>query len=184
MPEIWKDIKDFEGKYQISNLGRVKSLARARRPEDTIMKLSLDKGYHRVNLINHQFKKKRFNVHRLVALAFLPNPENKSEVNHKNAIKIDNRAINLEWMTRKENQNHAKEAGLIASGEKNGFFKGKIQCFDSDGKLVHEFKGMKEIRDAGFTSQHVYKCVCGTRATHKNCTFKRIAEPRTSRLLK
>lgn len=118
--EIWKDIEDYEGLYQISNLGRVKSLERKikRRNDriqtvkERILKLNLDKeGYHTVKL-HKEGKGKNFKVHRLVALAFISNPDNKLEVNHIDGIKTDNKVTNLEWNTRNENMQHAVDNGL------------------------------------------------------------------------
>lgn len=125
--EQWKDIPEFEGIYQISNLGRVKGLSRfvnskdgGKRPlKEQIINFTSYKGYDFVNLWKNQ-KSKRFSVHRLVALAFIPNPENKPQVNHKNGIKTDNRLENLEWVTLSENMIHAyKEKLLVRKGEKH-----------------------------------------------------------------
>ena len=98
--EIWKDIPGFEGRYYISNMGRVKSV----RPGwgVYIMKQYDTGGYYTIQLGNTQ---KRYYVHRLVAEAFVPNPDNKPQVNHINEDKHDNRAENLNWMTRSENCN-------------------------------------------------------------------------------
>ncbi len=114
--EIWKDIKGYDGLYQVSNFGRVKSLAR------TNVK---GKGnYYRKEKIKKQYKTKhssnktsyfhvslskngiikRYSVHRLVAIAFIPNKENKEYVNHKNENGLDNRVENLEWVSNSENQ--------------------------------------------------------------------------------
>lgn len=108
--EVWKDIAGYEGLYQVSDLGRVKSLAKHckfHRKTPTIRKQFLNEdGY----LVLQLFKNNEFisvGVHRLVALAFIPNPENKAEVNHKKGIKIDNRATELEWNTPKENVNNS-----------------------------------------------------------------------------
>lgn len=113
--EIWKDIKGFEGLYQISNLGRVRSLDRLVRSGHGSFKLSKGKirkpsidryGYYRIDLWKAQ-KASYITIHRLVAEAFIPNPENKKAVNHINCIKTDNRVENLEWCTNQENSNHA-----------------------------------------------------------------------------
>ena len=107
--EIWKDIEEFEGFYQVSNLGRVRRIFNKKY---FIRKPSLNiYGYYQVRLSKQNNVKTRL-VHRLVALAFIPNKLNKSEINHKNAIKTDNRVENLEWCTRQENQEHVKNNNL------------------------------------------------------------------------
>lgn len=101
MPEEWTDVKDYEDKYQVSSIGRVRNKITHR-----ILKHALNKnGYHRVNLFNESGMKSKF-VHRLVAQAFIPNPENKPQVNHIDEDKTNNMVSNLEWMTAKENNNH------------------------------------------------------------------------------
>lgn len=113
--EIWRDIPDYEGQYQVSNLGRVKSLERSISCKDgrksyivpkRIMKLNKDNlGYLNVMLCKNG-KIKRFRVHQLVARTFIPNPENLPMINHKNEIKTDNRVENLEFCTAKHNANY------------------------------------------------------------------------------
>ena len=103
--EIWKDIKEYEGLYQVSNMGRVKSLNYNRSGKEKIMKQSFDKGYLRVGLTKNR-KIKTIKVHRLVAIAFIPNVENKPEVDHINTIKTDNRVENLRFVTGIENMNN------------------------------------------------------------------------------
>lgn len=108
--EIWKDIPNYVGKYQISSLGRLKSTVN----KNHRIKKShpCKKGYHRVELADgKRGVKTSYAVHRLVAEAFIPNPENKSEVNHKDSIRHNNVLENLEWVTHSENQQHAYKFG-------------------------------------------------------------------------
>lgn len=116
MKEVWRAIHGFEGSYQVSNLGRVKSLSRssgnAQNISDRLLSLSKERnGYLRVRLWNHQ-RVTRCLVHRLVAEAFIPNPGDKPQVNHKDGNKLHNHADNLEWVTQSENAKHAIDTGL------------------------------------------------------------------------
>lgn len=119
MEETWKDIKGYEGMYQVSELGNVRSVDRSYKDvngklynlKGRVLKLSISNGYLSLNLNNKG--KKRFCVHRLVAETFLDNPENKPEVNHINGNKLDNRLANLEWCTKSENTLHAYSIGLM-----------------------------------------------------------------------
>jgi hypothetical protein len=109
MNEVWEDIIGYEGFYQVSDLGRVKSL---RFNKEIILKFGVDwSGYLLVNLFKNGIPK-NMKAHRLVALTFIPNPENKLEVNHKDGIKTNNNIENLEWSTRAENCLHAWGVGL------------------------------------------------------------------------
>ena len=109
MEEIWKDVKGYEGLYQVSNLGRVKSFD-TKDKLDRIRKGRILKGYKQgggylqVSLYKNGKHKKY--IHRLVAQAFIPNPEHKPQVNHIDEIKTNNMVSNLEWSTSKENLNH------------------------------------------------------------------------------
>lgn len=117
-------LKEYEGLYQVSNYGRVKALEvklncglqynNIRIKKALIKKIRFDKdGYCKVSLWKNNSKiGKGKLVHRLVAQAFIPNPENKTQVNHINGIKCKNRLFNLEWNTAKENTNHAIKMGL------------------------------------------------------------------------
>ena len=110
MIEVWKDIEGFEGLYQVSNLGRIKSAFREG-TKGGIIKQFIINRYPKVHL--HKDGVSHFiYTHRLVAKAFIPNPLNKPQVNHKNGNKHDNRAVNLEWATSQENLVHAIETGL------------------------------------------------------------------------
>lgn len=118
--EIWKDIENYRGIYQVSNLGRVKSLVRKRVLKERIFKLtSITNGYIGVCLHKNGIKIKRELVHRLVAKAFIPNPEDKPQVNHIDGVKTNNNLSNLEWNTRYENVQHAIRSGLSPKGSAN-----------------------------------------------------------------
>lgn len=109
--EVWKPIKGYEGRYEVSNIGRVKTLPFVRgnhigsyKTKEIIRKQSANqKGYMRIGLNGLDGKRKMYSVHRLVAMAFIPNPENLIEVNHRDFNKSNNCVENLEWCDRDYN---------------------------------------------------------------------------------
>lgn len=133
--ESWKDIKKYEGLYQISNLGRVKSLerfangkgGRKRLVKERILKTKVHGHGYEAVAISKDGKKTTFSVHRLVAIAFIPNPEFKETVNHIDGVKTNNVLANLEWATHKENSRHAVSTGLkpASNPNKNGRVQGE-----------------------------------------------------------
>lgn len=145
--EVWKDVKGYEGLYQVSNFGRIKSLQRIKLYENCIhikkeclLKQSKgSRGYLQVSLAFNK-KKKSVLVHRLIANAFIDNFLNKNQINHKNGIKTDNRIQNLEWVTAKENTNHAHQNGLCRKGLTHKKSK-QIKCIKTG--IIYE-----SIRDA------------------------------------
>lgn len=117
--EIWKNIQGYEGYYEISNFGKIKSLPGKWKKFEKILTLIITGGYQRIKLYRNT-DVQSFAVHRLVALHFIPNPDKLPEINHKNCIKIDNRVENLEWCTRQGNIDHAVENNLNPTGETHG----------------------------------------------------------------
>ena len=138
MEEIWKNIQEYEGIYQISNLGRIKAVQRKvrnssvggfRNLPEKILKTRIENGYYSLTL-NKGVKQLFICIHRLVAIAFIPNPENKRCVNHLDGNKLNNNVNNLKWSTHSENEKHAYQIGLkishrvsINQGEKSSFSK-------------------------------------------------------------
>lgn len=144
--EIWKDVIGYEGIYQVSNMGRVKRIKQARGTHvGKVLKEVLGKdGYVYVKIFKEGLGK-RYSPSRGVAQAFIPNPENKPQINHKNGIKTFNWVENLEWVTRSENCLHAYRVLKITAnqGEKNGQAKLKakdipiIRQLLKEGNLLH-----------------------------------------------
>lgn len=115
--EIWKDIGGYEGVYQVSNFGNVKRISDSKNQYKSgfILKPSKKKNseYLRVFIYDKSGNRRMFSIHRLVAMAFIHNPHKKPEINHKDAIKSNNIASNLEWSTRLDNMRHAYENNLV-----------------------------------------------------------------------
>lgn len=154
MEEIWKDIKGFEGRYQVSNMGRVRSLerlntdkrGRIHHVKGMILKDSLNtkKGYYRVSLSDGHRNYTHYEVHRLVALHFVPGYKEGLVVNHKNEIKTDNRAENLEWCTYQYNLNYSD---VIAWKRK------PVYQYTMDGDFVAKHKCCADIEKTMGTYQ-------------------------------
>lgn len=175
--EEWRDIKGFEGCYQVSNFGRVKSLPRERRLGNNIIVLperflstSNCRGYKRVVLIN-MYSKRNAQVHRLVAEAFIPNPENKPQVNHKDENPSNNHVDNLEWVTSKENINYGTSLKRRSITERYAQPSCKrVYQYDLNGALVGEYFSLGEAeRVTGFDRTGIFHCC---KNGYKYKTFK------------
>ena len=159
MQEIFKDIEGYEDLYQVSNLGNVKSYYWNKQGKILTPRIH-SAGYERVTL-----SKKDYFIHRLVAKAFIDNPNNKREVNHINGNKADNRLENLEWTTPSENQFHAYRTGLKRSIErrgKNSPLSMPVIQLTLDNIVVANYSGIKEAaRQIGGNSGGISKCCRG-----------------------
>lgn len=155
--EKWKDIKEYEGLYQISNLGRVKSLSRLQITgtssywsKERILKPRLLKGgYLEVSLCKNS-KLYYFRIHRLVAIHFIDNTEQKPQVNHLDGCKINNIVTNLEWCTRSENIIHACKTGLMKPSAPRGENNSMSKLTDKQVAEIRRLKNKNIIqRDIG-----------------------------------
>lgn len=176
MEEEWKDIKGFEGLYQVSNLGRIKSLDRyvecvdsCRHYKCRIMRLNKRKNGYLDICLRRQEIKTRPLVHRLVAEAFIPNPNNLPQVNHKDENKENNRVDNLEWCTIEYNNKYGKGSINRCKNARNGSIrklaKPVIQ-YSLDGKFVAEyFSAMEAGRKNGFSQGGISECCNGRQKT-------------------
>lgn len=165
--EVWKDIQEYEGFYQVSSLGRIRSLNRIVRnrlgftmAKGKVLAGVSRNGYLRVQLFK-EGKWKNYPIHRLVAIAFLDNPNSMPEVNHKNENKEDNRVDNLEWCDRKQNCNYGTRTKRLSEKLSK-----KVLQLTIDGKLIANFKSTAEVfRVLGFRSSCISECCNGIRAT-------------------
>ncbi|HRZ18590.1 MAG TPA: NUMOD4 domain-containing protein [Methanofastidiosum sp.] len=176
MEETWKDIPSYEGMYQASSLGRIKSLERIslcampnggiahRRIKEKILKPYVIKSGYQVVSLSKEGKIKDFLVHRLIAQTFISNPNNKIWINHKNGIKKDNMINNLEWCNPSENIIHAYNNHLMKKGSEHK--DAKVVLMIKDNKIIKEFGSLHlaaefvNVHNASISSAciHQHKC--------------------------
>ena len=155
MKEIWKDIEGYEGLYQVSNFGRVRSLKNGK--VRILKPLTNKNGYLRVQLYKNNSLKTIF-IHRLVAMAFIPNPNNLPMVNHKDEDKTNNIVSNLEWCDAKYNSNY----GTARKRMIEKIQKVVLQIDKNTNVVINIFPSMKEAeRQTGYNHGHICNCCKG-----------------------
>lgn len=174
--ENWKDVVGYEGFYEVSDLGRVRSKARTisvKRgkieyalsvAEKIVKPTKRQHGYLGVCLYGHGGKNGRFtqkSVHRLVAEAFIENPNKYGEVNHKNEDKTDNRAINLEWCTHKQNTLYGTAISRRVAKATNGVRSKPISQYTLEGEYIRTFPSMQEAGRNGYAAGNIHKAIHG-----------------------
>ena len=160
MGEIWKDIQNYEGSYQVSNYGRIKSLNYNRTRKEKILKPGKDKsGYFKINLYKNG-KYKTYQVHRLVAEAFILNPNNHPIINHKDENPSNNHVDNLEWCTYKYNNNYGNRNEKLSKSNK-----GRIFSEETIKKMSEAKKGKYD----GNKHPQARKVICITTGETFNC---------------
>lgn len=166
MKEIWKDIVGYEGLYKVSNLGNVLSIPRQgthSNKEYFLKKIKTKKGYLNVTLMKES-KSLYTGIHRLVAQAFIPNKENKPQVNHIDGNKENNSVNNLEWVTNKENMLHSWKIGLRSKEKsykygKNNSLSVTVNQYSLDGKFIKTWYCVRDIeRELGFDNRNICAC--------------------------
>ena len=180
--EIWKNVKGYENKYMVSNLGRVKSLGNHKTRKEKILKNKYDKGgYCQINLWKYG-QMKHFLVHRLVAEAFIDNSNNKPCIDHIDGNPMNNRVNNLRWCTQRENCNNPITLHRMSETHKGKtpWIKGKhhteetkrklsktvLQIDKNTGEVIREFPSIMEVhRQLGFSQGHISQCCNGKRKT-------------------
>ena len=182
LKEEWRPVVGYEGIYEVSDWGNVRSVDRlieyklphAKSNTKRLLEGKLLKkvkncdGYHVVTLHNQEHEQKEGKVHRLVAEAFIPNPENKSQVGHLKVLpdgtedKTANEAWNLAWMTAEENINYGLRNERVAKKLSKTVYQ-----YTLDGVLVKIWSSMLEAEKNGFNQRHIWECCNGKRKTHK-----------------
>jgi len=180
--EIWKDIPSFIGLLQASNFGRIKRLPKYRNSKNGGKAYMSEKilaqtistyGYYKV-CISVNTKRYDLLAHRLIAEAFISNPDSKHQINHINGIKTDNSIENLEWVSLTENIKHAQANGLSAiqlKGQDNNLSK-KLYQYDLNDNLIKEWTGIREVcRELNIDRANMNRHLNGKVKTLKNSKF-------------
>jgi len=183
MKEIWKDIEGFEGLYQVSNLGKIRSLDKwvnnkygtKTFKKGRVLKNSLIKstGYYRVSLSkDNSFISK--SVHQIVAKAFLKNPNNYTQINHKDENKSNNSADNLEWCDCNYNNNYGQHSINISKARrknKKGFK--KVIQYDKNLNIINTFESTRQAsRELKMNQSAISRCCRGVQKYYSECIWR------------
>lgn len=169
MEEIWTKIDGYCGKYEVSNMGNVRSL---KGKIKLLQQRTLNSGYLYVSLTSN-CKSNNKTVHRLVAESFIPNAEGKGFVNHIDGNKKNNCSSNLEWVTKSENMKHAYKNGLIKNLIVPESHKKKVIQIDKDGTIIRIFSSLTEAaKETGSKIGHISSCCSGKRKTTNGYSWK------------
>lgn len=166
MRTTWRSVVGYEGLYEVSTDGRVRTVehitnGRTITPTELAIRIYKSQRYARVRLYRGG-KSKDCMVHRLVAEAFIPNPDNKPQVNHINGDRSNNRVENLEWCTASENQRHAFRAGLKDIEDTITHTRKKVRQIDADGNVVKIWRSMSDAaRELGLHVSNISHCCSG-----------------------
>lgn len=173
MEEIWKDIPGYEGMYQVSNLGQVRSLNYGRTGKIKLLKQHYDiHGYLKVGLAKHRECKYYF-VHRLVAICFIENPLNYPIINHKDENPSNNIVDNLEWCDHKYNINYGSRNEKVAEKLRKHEEKWRaVNCYNLYGKFIKHYKSIISTKGDGFNPKAVLHCCRGRHQTHHGYRFE------------
>ena len=166
LQEIWKPIEGYEGRYEISNFGRVKSFVVNRKAGRLINPIRTKLGYRTVRLYDGDGGSSWIPVHRLVALAFIPNPCNYPEVNHKDEVKDHNSMDNLEWCDRTYNVNYGTRIQRVSDSHINNEFLSKKVCSVDETGQIEYFDSIAEAeRQTGCSHSNIVRTLKG-RTSH------------------
>lgn len=185
MEEIWKPIEGYEGIYSVSNLGNIKGVVRPGSSGALLKPVKNHFGYLTVHLYSHP-KNRGFLIHRLVAKAFIPNPENKKTVNHIDGNKENNMVENLEWATYSENHKHAYRMGLKKVSDKQRAAasitgtrtcalnrpKRPVNMTRADGSKKYFESAHEAARFVKGDPSPIIRCCKGKKKTYKGCTWE------------
>lgn len=168
--EHWKPVVGYENLYEVSSIGRVRNTHYwschqklvERRPYRLMKLETTQDGYKRVVLTKSK-KSRHYSVHRLVAMAFIPNPERLPQINHIDEDPANNEVVNLEWCTGKQNCNHGQHKQKIALRQTNNSYRSKpVSQFDKEGNLIHTYPSTREAeRETGIACEQISRCCKG-----------------------